>query len=122
MRAPQKSVTSRQVLETETKRDVTLFWGARTVADLYEDASLRALAAKHARFHYTSAVSDQDAAAPHESGFVHEAVVRRVAGLAGFDIYAAGPPAMIDAVRAALPAQGADPERIYIDSFDYAPA
>jgi len=119
--APLKAMI-RQVLETETKRDVTLFWGARTVADLYEDASLRALAAKHARFHYTSAVSDQDAAAPHESGFVHEAVVRRVAGLAGFDIYAAGPPAMIDAVRAALPAQGADPERIYIDSFDYAPA
>jgi hypothetical protein len=24
-------------------------------------------------------------------------------------------------VRAALPAQGADPERIYFDSFDYAP-
>ena len=41
---------------------------------------------------------------------------------AAFDIYAAGPPAMIDAVRTALPRQGADPERIYFDSFDYAPA
>jgi hypothetical protein len=29
---------------------------------------------------------------------------------------------MIDAVRAALPPQGADPERIYFDSFEYAPA
>ncbi len=119
--APLKAMI-RQVLETETKRDVTLFWGGRTAADLYEDASLRDLAAKHARFRYTSALSDQAATAPHGYGFVHEAVVRKVAGLAGFDIYAAGPPAMIDAVRAALPAQGADPERIYIDSFDYAPA
>ena len=29
---------------------------------------------------------------------------------------------MIDAVRAALPRQGADPERIFFDSFDWAPA
>jgi len=119
--APLKAII-RQVLETETRRDVTLFWGARTAADLYEDPWLRELAAKHARFRYTSVLSDQAATAPHESGLVHEAVVRRVAGLAGFDIYAAGPPAMIDAVRAALPAHGADPERIYIDSFDYAHA
>jgi hypothetical protein len=29
---------------------------------------------------------------------------------------------MIDAVRATLPAAGADPERIFFDSFDQAPA
>ena len=119
--APLKAMI-RQVMETEVKRDISLFWGARTAEDLYEDTWLRELSAKHARFHYTSVLSDQPATAPHESGLVHGAVVRKVAGLAGFDIYAAGPPAMIDAVRAALPAQGADPERIYIDSFEYAPA
>ena len=118
--APLKAMT-RQVLETETQRNVTLFWGARTTADLYEDTWLRDLDGKHGRFRYTSVLSEQPAIGPHESGLVHEAVIRRVAGLAGFDIYAAGPPAMIDAVRAALPPQGADPERIYIDSFDYAP-
>jgi CDP-4-dehydro-6-deoxyglucose reductase len=67
-------------------------------------------------------LSEQAAGAGHETGFVHEAVLRKVAGLAGFDVYAAGPPAMIDAVRAGLPLQGADPARIYFDSFDYAPA
>ncbi len=119
--APLKAIV-REVLETEARRDVTLFWGARTAADLYEDAWLRSLAAKHPRFRYTSVLSEQAADESHEAGFVHEAVLRKVAGLAGFDIYAAGPPAMIDAVRAALPRQGADPDRIYIDSFDYAPA
>jgi CDP-4-dehydro-6-deoxyglucose reductase len=119
--APLKAML-RQVLETETRRDVTLFWGARTQADLYEDAWLRELDRSHPRFRYTSVLSEQSATPPYESGLVHEAVVRRVAGLAGFDIYAAGPPAMIDAVRAALPVQGADPARITIDSFDYAPA
>ena len=119
--APLKAMF-RQVLETETRRDVTLFWGVRTAAELYEDAWLRELAARHTRFRYTSVLSEQAGTAAHESGLVHEAVIRKVAGLAGFDIYAAGRPAMIDAVRKALPIQGANPERIYFDSFDYAPA
>ena len=118
--APLKAMI-RQVLEMEARRDVTLFWGARTKADLYEDGWLRDQAGKHSRFRYTAVLSEQAATGPHESGMVHEAVIRRVAGLAGFDIYAAGPPAMIDAVRATLPLQGADPVRIRIDSFDYAP-
>lgn len=119
--APLKAMI-REVLETGARRDLVLFWGARTEVDLYEDAWLRELAATHARFRYLSVLSEQAPAGPRESGLVHEAVLRRIAGLAGYDIYAAGPPAMIDAVRAALPVQGADPERIYIDSFDYAPA
>jgi CDP-4-dehydro-6-deoxyglucose reductase len=109
--APLKAIL-REVLESGSRREVALFWGARTAEDLYEDAWLRSLAARHARFHYTGVTSE----------LVHEAVLRHVPGLAGFDIYAAGPPAMIDAVRHALPAQGADPARIYFDSFDWAPA
>jgi CDP-4-dehydro-6-deoxyglucose reductase len=109
--APLKAI-ARTVLESGARRDIDLYWGARDAADLYDDAWLRALAAKQARFRYTPVLGE----------FVHEAVLRHVAGLAGFDVYAAGPPAMIDAVRAALPRQGADLERIFFDSFDRAPA
>jgi len=118
--APLKAMI-REVLETAGRREVVFFWGARKPADLYEDAWLRTLAARHARFRYTAVLSEQPADELHESGFVHEAVLRKVPGLAGYDIYAAGPPVMIDAVRVALTAQGADPQRIYFDSFDYAP-
>jgi CDP-4-dehydro-6-deoxyglucose reductase len=118
--APLKAMI-RHVLETESKREITLFWGARTEADLYEQAWLKALAEKHPRFRYAPVLSEQAVGEGFDHGFVHEAVLRKVAGLAGYDIYAAGPPAMIDAVRATLPPQGADPDRIYIDSFDYAP-
>ncbi len=119
--APLKAMI-RQVLETEGKRDITLFWGARTEADLYDDAWLRSLAARQPRLRYVSVLSEQATGEAHEHGLVHEAVLRKVAGLAGYDIYAAGPPAMIEAVRATLPKLGADPERIYFDSFDYAPS
>ena len=109
--APLKAIL-RAVLESGSRRDVVLFWGARNAEDLYEDAWLRGLAAKHPQFRYTGVVS----------GVVHEAVLRGVADLAGFDVYAAGPPAMIDAVRHELPRHGADPARIFFDSFDRAPA
>jgi CDP-4-dehydro-6-deoxyglucose reductase len=108
--APLKAMI-REALDSDSRRDLHLFWGARTAIDLYDDDWLRAIAAKHPRFQYT----------PVPGGFVHEAVLARIANLAEYDIYAAGPPAMIDAVRAGLPRQGADPGRIYIDSFDYAP-
>ena len=119
--APLKAMI-REMLESESRRDLMLFWGARTAVDLYDDDWLRELAARHARFHYVPVLSEQAVGEAYESGLVHEAVLRRIPGLAGFDVYAAGPPAMIDAVRAALPHQGADPARIYFDSFDYAPA
>jgi CDP-4-dehydro-6-deoxyglucose reductase len=109
--APLKAIL-RTVLASGSRRDVMLFWGARTAEDLYEDAWLRELAAMNANFHYAGVTS----------GLVHEAVLRGVAGLAGFDVYAAGPPAMIDAVRHELPRHGADPARIFFDSFDRAPA
>jgi CDP-4-dehydro-6-deoxyglucose reductase, E3 len=108
--APLKAIL-REVLETGARRDVVLYWGVRSPPELYEDDWLRALAARHPRFHYTGVTE----------GFVHEAVLKAVPGLAGFDVYAAGPPAMIDAVRASLPRQGADPARIFFDSFDWAP-
>ncbi len=108
--APLKAMI-REALETGSRRELVLYWGARTQADLYDDSWLRELASRHPQFHYTPVLTE----------FVHEAVLKHIASLSSFDVYAAGPPAMIDAVRTALPRQGADPERIYFDSFDYAP-
>ncbi len=118
--APLKAMI-REVIESGSRRDLMLFWGVRTAVDLYDDAWLRDLATRHPRFHYVPVLSEQATGGSCESGPVHEAVLRRIPGLAGFDIFAAGPPAMIDAVRTSLPRQGADPGRIYFDSFDYAP-
>ena len=109
--APLKAII-REVLDGRSRRDLVLYWGARGAADLYEDSWLRTLAAQQPRLHYTGVTGR----------LVHEAVLQGVAGLAGYDVYAAGPPAMIDAIRSALPRQGADPARIFFDSFDWAPA
>ena len=52
---------------------------------------------------------------------MHEAVLEDYSSLAGYDIYASGPPAMIEAVRTGFMGRGADPSHLYFDSFDYAP-
>lgn len=109
--APLKAIL-RAVLERSAPREVALYWGARTQADLYDDAWLRELATRHAHFRYVP-VTDE---------FVHDAVLKTAGRLGGRDIYAAGPPPMVDAVRATLPAAGAEPARIFFDSFDQAPA
>lgn len=116
--APMKAIL-RHVLESGVARQVTLYWGARTRADLYEDAWLRDLAARESRFHYVPVLSDE--AKPGFGGLVHEAVIAGGEPLGQADIYAAGPPEMVAAVREQLPQHGADAARIVFDSFEYAP-
>jgi CDP-4-dehydro-6-deoxyglucose reductase, E3 len=111
----------RHVIENGIRRDITLYWGVRTEADLYALEALEALAGQSASFRCHAVLS---AASPEWSGrrgFVHEAVLRDYSSLALHDIYASGPPAMIEAVRTGFAGIGADPARLYFDSFDYAP-
>jgi CDP-4-dehydro-6-deoxyglucose reductase len=56
------------------------------------------------------------------SGLVHEAVLADYADLSGVDVYASGPPPMIEAIRASLPKRGLAPDRLYYDSFEFAHA
>jgi CDP-4-dehydro-6-deoxyglucose reductase len=118
--APMKAIL-RHVLETGIPRPVTLFWGARSPDDLYEDAWLRALAAREPRFRYFRALMPGSGSDGAHEGLVHEAVLASAIPLAGADIYAAGPPDMVAAVRDTLPRHGADPDRIVFDSFENAP-
>ena len=120
--APLKSIL-RHVLERGIDRPVHLYWGARAPHDLYEEALIRGWTQRHPKLRFTAVLSDAEAAgAPgYRHGWVHEAVLADHPSLDGFDIYAAGPPAMIEAIRASFPAQGAREHRLYFDSFDYAP-
>jgi CDP-4-dehydro-6-deoxyglucose reductase len=118
--APMKAIL-RHVLESGARRDVVLYWGARTSSDLYDDPWLRELAAREPGFSYVPVLSDEEPAAGGLRGLVHEAVLAAGLPLAQMDIYLAGPPEMVAALRNALPGHGADPARIVFDSFEYSP-
>jgi CDP-4-dehydro-6-deoxyglucose reductase len=120
--APVKSIL-RHVLETGGRRPLHLYWGARHEVDLYEDAWVRERVARFPQFRYTPVLSMPagDEASRHRTGFVHEAVLADYPSLADAEVYAAGPPAMIAALREHLPAHGLADGRLYFDSFEYAP-
>lgn len=119
--APLRAILHERLAAGDT-RSIVLYWGARSVCDLYEHARLVELAGRHESFEYRPVLS----AAAAESwsgrrGLVHEALLADFQSFAGVDVYAAGPPAMIEALRATLPAQGLLPHALHFDSFDYAP-
>ena len=58
---------------------------------------------------------------PGRRGWVHEAVLEDIDDLARYDVYAAGPPAMIAAIRRDFGQRGVGAGRLFFDSFDYAP-
>jgi CDP-4-dehydro-6-deoxyglucose reductase len=115
----------RQLVAAGDRRAVTLYWGARGVPDLYEHDWLEGLQGQRPGFSYRPVLSASPAAGavPWEGrhGLVHEAVLADHPDLAGFDVYASGPPAMIEAIRESFARHGLPREQLYFDSFDYAP-
>jgi CDP-4-dehydro-6-deoxyglucose reductase len=120
--APIKSML-RHALERGSTRRFEVFWGARRGVDLYDEAWLLDLAKRYPTQLEVTAVLSEVAAAEadgRQTGWVHEAVLSSGLPLAEFDVYAAGPPALIEAIRATFPARGVSEDRLHFDSFDYA--
>lgn len=117
--APIKALVE-HFLHLGTRRAMTLYWGARSTPELY----LRALAEQwHAAgaLRFVPVISDPEQARDLRAGFVHEAVLEDCDDLSRADVYMSGPPALIDAGRRAFVQAGLPEERLYYDSFDYAP-
>jgi CDP-4-dehydro-6-deoxyglucose reductase len=110
----------RHVIENGLERDLRLYWGVRGEQDLYADAQLRELAARAPRLHYVPVLSSAGADWAGRRGWVHDVALADL-DPRGYDVYASGPPEMIAAVRRDFAARGVAAERLFFDSFDYAP-
>lgn len=118
--APLKAMIEDLLAHGDT-RPIHLFWGARTAAELYQDALARQWAREHAHIRYSTAISEpgDNRAQTGFAGFVHEAVQHAYLDLSGHDIYMSGPPAMIDVAQGAFESHGALPDRVFFDSFEF---
>ena len=104
-------------------RQMVLYWGVRSRADLYLPDLPAGWQRQHANFTFIPVLSDPlpDDRWPGRTGFVHKAVMTDFTDLAGYQIYACGGPAMIDAARREFTGLRAlPPEAFYADSFTYA--
>jgi CDP-4-dehydro-6-deoxyglucose reductase, E3 len=102
-----------------SQRPVTLYWGGRRPADLYQHDWVLAQCAQMPHLRYVPVVSD---ALPEDrwsgrTGFVHRAVLEDLPDLSGHQVYACGAPVVIESAQRDYTAAGLPPEEFFADAF-----
>jgi len=102
-------------------RQMVLYWGARSLADLYLPALPAAWQQQHDNFSFVPVLSEPKADDnwPGRTGFVHQAVLADFADLSGYQVYACGAPAMIDAAKRDFLAKGLPEDEFYADAYTF---
>ena len=118
--APAKSIIE-HCIKLSREIPVYLYWGARTRKDLYLHELPERWADKYNWFRYVPVLSEPDGN-DHWSGhtgLVHEQVVKDFDDLSAFDVYASGPPPMVEMVKTTFSVQGLPSENLYSDAFEF---
>jgi CDP-4-dehydro-6-deoxyglucose reductase len=101
-------------------RPMVLYWGVRSLKDLYMRDLPGRWEREHASFTYIPVLSDP---LPEDrwtgrTGLVHQAVLDDFADLSGYQVYACGAPAMTDIARKTfVEARGLPEDEFYCDAF-----
>lgn len=119
--APIKGIIE-HILAENLDLPMHLYWGVRDQKDLYL-ASLAERWVKHIpNFHFVPVFSQPTGDLPKDKrkGYVHEAILEDFPeGFANFDVYASGPPVMVNAVFDAFSQHGLSEENYFSDAFEY---
>ena len=111
-----------QIQENSPGQKVHLFWGARNQQDLYLNDQIQKWTLEYPDLVYTPVLSDSwPDSWDGETGYVHDAVCRHYADVSAYDVYASGPPIMVDSLRRSLTGRGLKLDRFFFDSFEFAP-
>ncbi len=119
--APMKAILE-HAFRAGPGRPLHLYWGARARRDLYLHELAQGWAQTRAGFRYTPVLSEPAGGDAWDgaTGWVHERVLADYPDLSGHDVYAAGPPEMIEAIKRDLAARGLPDDRLFYDSFEFA--
>ena len=119
--APIKSLVE-HAFHQGLEREMVLYWGVRSLKDLYLPDLPGRWAAEHRNFTFIPVLSDP---LPGDrwtgrTGLVHQAVLDDFPSLAGYQVYACGAPAMTDVARKSFVEERALPEdEFFCDAFTY---
>lgn len=114
----------KHLVESESRRMVHFYYGARAAADLFYLHEIKELGNQLVDFTFVPVLSEETAAdwgsigvADGDFGFVTDAVDRRESDLSEAEVYVCGPPPMVDAAMAMLEGKTVAREHIYFDKF-----
>jgi CDP-4-dehydro-6-deoxyglucose reductase len=118
--APIKSILG-HAFHHGSDRQMVLYWGAKSLADLYLPKLPGAWQQAHANFSFIPVLSEPKPANawPGRTGLVHEAILADFADLSGYQVYACGAPPMIDAARRDFLARGLPEDEFFSDAFAF---
>jgi CDP-4-dehydro-6-deoxyglucose reductase len=118
--APIKSILA-HAFHHEIDRQFVLYWGAKTLADLYQAAVPGQWQGTRKNFSFIPVLSEPDPADhwPGRAGFVHAAVLADFADLSGYEVYACGAPPMVAAAKRDFTARGLPEDAFFSDSFEF---
>src|SRR5689334_8324460 len=117
--APIKSIVE-HALHIGVKREMVLYWGARTRGDLYMLDLPMKWQADHDNFSFVPVLSDSPAEEQWSgrTGLVHQAVMADFPDLSGYQVYACGVPVMVEAAHRDFTTQCRLPDdEFYSDAF-----
>ena len=105
----------------EFNRPIHLFWGVRDERDLYYEDKIQNWLADGLLDSYSPVLSEPESGSDWKGtvGWVHDAVLDKFPDLTEFEVYASGPPPMIEAIRTSYSTHGLKPENLYYDSFEF---
>jgi CDP-4-dehydro-6-deoxyglucose reductase len=119
--APIKGLVD-HALYTHADREMVLYWGVRSLRDLYLPGLPSQWQKEHPNFTFIPVLSEPQTEDNWNgrTGLVHEAVLQDFASLSGYQVYACGAPAMIEAAYNSFMQCGLPEEEFYSDAFTYA--
>jgi len=123
--APIKGIIEYMLHENIT-RDVTLYWGARTKADMYMAELAESWASQHAHIRFMPVLSNplETDAWTGRTGLVHQAVLDDMLAtnshFADVEVYCCGAPAMVETAQASFVAAGLPVDAFFADAFSFA--
>jgi NAD(P)H-flavin reductase/ferredoxin len=108
-----------QLVDEKSEREVSFFYGARAVRDLYFVDEINTLGSQLKNFRFIPALSEPTTEDnwEGETGLITEVLSRHAGSLRGAEGYLCGPPPMIDAAVEVLKQKGMFNSRIKFDKF-----
>lgn len=118
--APIKSILA-HAFHHGVDRQMVLYWGARSLAGLYMPGLPGQWQQANDNFGFIPVLSEPEPGDhwPGRTGLVHEAVLADIKDLSGWQVYACGAPAMIEAAKKDFMAHGLPADEFYADAFTF---